>query len=407
MPEEIFTYINPSSSAFTNHGPLQGISVAIQPNVSVRDWPTEAGSFALKGFTAIEDATVIERLKIAGATLVGSAHMSELGLGLDRDTASRILTEGRANVVLMTDMMGEGRIAAARAGAFGFKPTHGLVSRFGLIGLVPSMECFSMLAHKAEDIKKVMDVIVGYDERDFSMDDGGRTGVVPSAGSITSIQSIGVVKECVESLDTHESKAFLRGVDTLRTWGFAISEVSLPDFRLYCPVHHIVGAVEASSSCGKYDGVRYGHRTSAAKNWNDMYLKSRGESFGLLMKTYLFQGAYFQFENYAAFETAGRIRARMVKDVNALFTGVDGLVFPTRRERWHDKAASESVGDIYHECSLTLPANVMGLPAIQIPGFILDEKTDPDLQIVGPRLSDGPLLSLAARLSSTAQGVES
>jgi aspartyl-tRNA(Asn)/glutamyl-tRNA(Gln) amidotransferase subunit A len=407
LPEDIFVYINPPSSAFTHHGPLQGLSIAIQPNMSVQGWPTEAGSFALKGFTAIEDATVIERLKTAGATLVGSAHMSELGLGLNRDTASRILTEGRANAVLMTDMMGEGRIAAARAEAFGFKPTHGLVSRFGLIGLVPSMECFSILAHKAEDIKKVMDVIDGYDERDFSMVDGERTDVVPSAGSIPSIQSIGVVKECVESLDTRESKAFLRGIETLRTWGFAISEISLPDFRLYCPVHQIVGAVEASSSCGKYDGVRYGHRVAAAKNWNDMYLKSRGESFGILMKTYLFQGAYFQFENYAAFEKAGRIRARMVKDVNALFAGIDGLAFPTRRGQRHSESTPESIEDIYHECSLTLPVNVMGLPAIQMPGFIVDKETDYGLQIVGPRLSDGPLLSLAARLLTPSQGVES
>lgn len=407
MPSDVFAYVNLAPPSFIDDGPLRGISIAIQPNMSVCGWPTEAGSVALKGFTAIEDATVIERLKKSGATLVGSARMSELGLGLNGDTAGHILAEGRADVVLMTDMMGEGRIAAARFGAYGFKPTNGIVSRFGLIGLVPSMECFTILSHNAEAIKTVMAVIEGYDERDFSMDDGGRTGFDPSAGSIKSIQSIGVVKECVESLDTNESRAFLKGVETLRTQGFAISEVSLPDFHLYRHVHHIVGAVEASSSCGKYDGVRYGHRTATAKNWNDMYLKSRGESFGLLMKTYLFQGAYFQFENYTAFEKAGRIRARMVKDMNALFHGVDGLAFPTRRGRWHDEAASESVGDIYHECAFTLPANVMGLPAIQIPGFILDEKTDSGLQIMGPRLSDGPLLSLATRLSSTSQGVES
>jgi aspartyl-tRNA(Asn)/glutamyl-tRNA(Gln) amidotransferase subunit A len=162
--------------------------------------------------------------------------------------------------------------------------------------------------------------------------------------------------------------------------------------------------VEASSSCGKYDGVRYGHRTATAKNWNDMYLKSRAECFGLLVKTYLFQGAYFQFENYAAFENASRIRARMVKDFDGLFTEVDVLVFPTRK--WDSPVATaQCVDDIYDVCSLTLPANVMGLPSMQIPGFVLDGNTDLGMQIIGARMSDARLLSLSIRLSQRAKGV--
>ena len=104
------------------------------------------------------------------------------------------------------------------------------------------------------------------------------------------------------------------GTDS-RHWGLTSGKSACPILIFFRTVHHIVGSVEASSSCGKYDGVRYGHRTASAKNWNDMYLKSRAESFGLMIKTYLFQGAYFQFENYAAFENACRIRARLVKEV--------------------------------------------------------------------------------------------
>jgi aspartyl-tRNA(Asn)/glutamyl-tRNA(Gln) amidotransferase subunit A len=162
--------------------------------------------------------------------------------------------------------------------------------------------------------------------------------------------------------------------------------------------------VEASSSCGKYDGVRYGHRTASAKNWNDMYLKSRSECFGLIIKTYLFQGAYFQFENYAAFENASRIRACLVKETNGLFTGADALAFPTRRKELHG-AAAESVDEIYDECALTLPANVLGLPSVQIPGFVVDGKIDFGLQIIGPRMTDATLLFLANRLSRSVEGV--
>jgi aspartyl-tRNA(Asn)/glutamyl-tRNA(Gln) amidotransferase subunit A len=176
-----------------------------------------------------------------------------------------------------------------------------------------------------------------------------------------------------------------------------VREVSLPDFDLFRTVHQVIGSVEASSSCGKYDGVRYGHRAASANNWNEMYLKTRAECFGLTIKTYLFQGAYFQFQNYAAFEKASRIRAGLAKAAGEAFEEVDALAFPTRRRG--SPGAGRDVTGIYDECALTLPANVLGLPALQIPGFVLEGTTDYGLQMVGARFSDTRLLSCAARLS--------
>jgi len=404
METDVFTYINPLPPSPVDHGPLGGKSFIVQPNMSVRDWPTDAGSVALKGFTAIEDATVIDRLQKAGAVIVGSTRMSELGFGLNGDTSGHALSEGCADMAFMTDMMGEARITASRVGIYGFKPTNGIVSRFGLIGLVPSMECFGILTKKPDDITLVMGIIAGSDDRDFSLCKDKMPLFVDAAGKTDSIKSIGMVSECVKNLTEEETAAFRSGMERLTALGFDIREVSLPDFNFFRTVHHIVGSVEASSSCGKYDGVRYGHRTTTAKNWNDMYLKTRSESFGLTIKTYLFQGAYFQFENYAAFKYASQIRARMVKEVNGLFTGIDALAFPTRRKGLH-RAAATSVDDIYDECVLTLPANVLGLPSVQIPGFVLDGNTDFGLQIIGARFTDARLLSLAVLLSRSAEGV--
>jgi aspartyl-tRNA(Asn)/glutamyl-tRNA(Gln) amidotransferase subunit A len=404
MKTEIFTYTNPVPSSSVKQGFLAGKTFSVQPNMSVRGWPTDAGSLALKGFIAIEDATIIERVKNAGAVIVGSTHMSELGFGLNGDTSGLALAEGRTEMAFMTDMMGEARITASRIKAYGFKPTSGIVSRFGLIGLVPSMECFGILATNPNDVATVMGIIAGNDDRDFSLFAGEMPRFDEALGRAPSMNTIGIVNECMEHLSEEETRAFRNGIEKLKALGFGIQEVSLPDFTLFRTVHHIVGSVEASSSCGKYDGVRYGHRTATAKNWNDMYLKSRSECFGLLVKTYLFQGAYFQFENYAAFDNASRIRARLVKDVDGIFTEVDALAFPTRRRDLHAGTAT-SVDDIYDECALTLPANVMGLPSVQIPGFVLDGNTDLGLQIVGARMSDARLLSLAARLSQREKGV--
>lgn len=171
----------------------------------------------------------------------------------------------------------------------------------------------------------------------------------------------------------------------------------MAEFDLFRTVHQVVGAVEASSSAGKYDGVRYGHRAASAKNWNEMYLKSRAESFGLTVKAYLFQGAYFQFENYDAFEDACRIRARLVKAMENLLARVDAVAFPTQR-KGHPADKAETVSRIYEAFLLTLAANVTGLPALQIPGVAGDGAFDPGLQLVGKRLSDARLLSAGARL---------
>lgn len=404
MKTDIFTYINQSPPSTDNHGPLEGKSFSVQPNMSVHGWPTDAGSVALKGFIAIEDATVIERLQKAAAVIVGSTRMSELGFGLNGDTAGALLSEGLADMAFMTDMMGEARITASRVGVYGFKPTNGIVSRFGLIGLVPSMESFGLLAHKPDDIALAMGIITGNDGRDFSLHEGEIPQFSEATGTDDSIKRIGIVRECMNNLTDEEMVAFRGGMEKLTAMRFDIRETSLADFDLFRTVHHIVGSVEASSSCGKYDGVRYGHRTASAKNWNDMYLKSRSECFGLIIKTYLFQGAYFQFENYAAFENASRIRARLVKETNGLFTGADALAFPTRRKDSRGTTA-QSVDDIYDECALTLPANVLGLPSVQIPGFVVHGKIDFGLQIIGPRMTDSALLSLANRLSRSVEGV--
>jgi aspartyl-tRNA(Asn)/glutamyl-tRNA(Gln) amidotransferase subunit A len=410
MQTDPFAYLNPSpalcgqdTAMSPEQAPLAGKSFVIQPNLSVRGWPAEAGSLALKGFVALEDATVVERLRTAGATLLGSARMSEMGLGLAGDTVGQILSAARADMALMTDMMGEARLTAARIGLYGFKPTQGIVSRFGLTGLAPSLESHGMLARTPEDIAALMNVIAGDDGRDFSMQVGRAALFDQAAAAENPLRSVGIIRQCLKTLDEKENLAFGRGLERLKASGCSVTEVELPDYDLFRAVHHVIGAVEASSSCGKFDGVRYGHRTAAAKNWNDMYLKTRAESFGPLLKMYLFQGAYFQFENYGAFEKSCRIRARLVQNVNQLFAGVDALASPTRRCRAHDEPAA-GMEDLYDDFVLTLPANVAGIPAVQIPGYCSDAGTDCGFQLLGPRLSDASLLAFAGRLSHATQG---
>lgn len=397
---EVFSHFDPSPPSHANGGPLLGKRAAVQCSISVKGWPTEAGSRALQGYVPLEDATAVERLKSAGSTLVGNTRTCELGFGLFGDCAARAVEDGHADVALMTDTMGQSRVAAACSGLFGLKPTYGRVSRFGLVGLVPSMDCCSILGADLEDVAAVFKTIEGRDDRDPSMADcrGAALGA-DRGGDEGPKLSAGIVTQCIDSLDPGERRVFGEALERVRRAGIDIREVEWEDFDLFRAAHNLIGSVEASSACGKFDGVRYGHCAAGAKNWNEMYLKSRGESFGLALKAYLFQGAYFQFENYPAFERACRIRARLAAESAKLFSGLDLLIFPARRAAV-DVTRADTVEQVYSAFSLTLPANVTGQPALTLPGFMPTPSGDLGLQLVGPLFGDELLLGAARRLSS-------
>ena len=265
--DSIFFYQNPEQSAGSGKGALQKLKVAVQPNIFVKGWPTEAGSAALAGFKALEDAAVVERLSGAGAVLIGSTAMSEFGFGLKGSQAGCALGKKSADVELMLDMAGEARLAAAREGVCGFKPSYGLISRIGLVGLIPSMETCGILARDIKSIREILKTIAGPDERDFSLSDEKMPDF--SAQDIDPAKTtLGIIPDVVNGLPSDQRASFAKICDALKKDGFQIKELSFPDFSQFLLVHQIVGSVEASSCAGRYDSVRYGQRVPGAKNCN-------------------------------------------------------------------------------------------------------------------------------------------
>jgi len=402
MPE-VFTYRNAPPSRIAPEGALAGLRVTVQPNLAVRGWLCEAGSRALSGYTALQDATVVARLVQAGAVLSGSSRMAELGFGLAGDTSVRTIVDGHADVALITDTMGEVRLAAAGAGLFGLKPTYSLVSRHGLAGLVPSMESIGLAAADPGRIAETLAVMAGADPDDPSMPDDCTAGFSAALPSGTGSLTAGIIEESLSSLDPDERLAFDASVARLGVAGLAIQTLNLADYGLFQDAHHVIAAVEASSSAGKFDGVRYGHRSTAGKNWNEMYLNTRAESFGPLIKPFLFQGAYFQFERYPAFENACRLRGRLLGAVDDLLGQVDLIVLPTRHPA-SDAMRAATIEATYTAFALTLPASVTGHPVLQVPNPGLAADQDTGLQLIGRRLDDGRLLAIGQHLSSAARG---
>ncbi|MDD5495237.1 MAG: amidase family protein, partial [Dehalococcoidia bacterium] len=170
MIDTVFVYRNSEASAPVE-GQLKGLKIAIQPNISVAGWPTEAGSNALVNYKALEDATIVQKLRQAGGTLCGSTRMSEFGFGLEGSSAGEALRQQAADAEMVLDFMGESRLAALRAAVCGFKPSYGLVSRYGLVDLIPSMECCGILSGSIKNIRDILKAIAGPDELDFSLPD--------------------------------------------------------------------------------------------------------------------------------------------------------------------------------------------------------------------------------------------
>ena len=397
--DSIFFYQNPEQSAGSGKGALQKLKVTVQPNIFVKGWPTEAGSAALAGFKALEDAAVVERLSGAGAVLIGSTAMSEFGFGLKGSQAGCALGKKSADVELMLDMAGEARLAAAREGVCGFKPSYGLISRIGLVGLIPSMESCGILARDIKSIREILKTIAGPDERDFSLSDEKMPDF--SAQDIDPAKTtLGIIPDVVNGLPSDQRASFAKICDALKKDGFQIKELSFPDFSQFLLVHQIVGSVEASSCAGRYDSVRYGQRVPGAKNWNEMYLQSRGAAFGTLLKSYLFQGAFFQFEKYDAYDDACRLRARLVKEMQTAAGQADALILPTVNPA--ADLQKDSLADLYAQFAYTAFANVTGRPALHLP-----TANGMGLQLSAKRLDDGRLLSLGQYLLSHRQGGKS
>jgi len=395
--DSIFCQRNPDISD-TSSGLLHGKKIATQPNIPVAGWPAEAGSQALAGFKALEDAAVIERLTKNGANITGATHMSEFGFGLAGSAAGLAIAKNEADAELILDLAGEARLAAARAAVWGFKPGYGLVPRVGITGLIPSMETCGILSKTPGDIRAVLKAIAGPDERDFSQPDQAPPDF--SSGSIEPKKiTLGVIDEAANALPAQDRDAFKKEIDELKKAGFSIKTLSWPDYALCLTVHQIVGSVEASSCAGRYDSVRYGKRAPGAKNWNEMYLQSRCASFGTLLKSYLIQGAFFQFERYAAYENACRIRARLVKDAERLATQAGALVFPVQNAATPD--APETLADLYKQFAHTAHANITGFPALYVPPSAANW---PGLQLIGPQNAEARVIAVGEYLFSQRTG---
>ena len=403
-------------------GPLDGIPVGLKDVIAVEGQPLTCSSKMLANFVSPYDATVSRKLKAAGAILWGRMNMDEFAMGSSTENsafgptanpwdlsrvpggssggAAAAVAAGELPIALGSDTGGSIRQPAAFCGIVGLKPTYGLVSRYGLAAFASSLDQIGTLTRTVEDAALLLGAIAGHDPLDST---SFQTEIPDYRAELARRKGpwrLGVPREFFgEGLDPEVGDAVKKAIAFYRSSGCEIKEVSLPLAAEYAvAVYYLIATAEASSNLARYDGIRYGHRSTQAKDAVDLYFQSRAEGFGEEVKRRIILGTHVLSSGYydAYYLRAQKVRTLIRNEFVDVFRDCDALLSPTTPtaafklgEKSSDPLAMY-LNDIY-----TISVNLAGLPGISIPCGFTGAGLPIGLQLIGQPFQEAGLLAIA------------
>ncbi len=427
-----YVNFNPSpNQSVTPKGPLSGIPISLKDNIVTNGWETTCSSKILKGFVPPYDATIVRKLKEAGAYVFGKCNMDEFAFGSSCETSCYGPTHNPWNLdyvpggssggsaaavagdlaiaALGSDTGGSIRQPASFCGVVGLKPTYGRVSRYGLIAFGSSLDQIGPITKTVEDSAILLNVLAGHDECDSTSADIPVPDYTSFLGKDVKGLNIGLPKEYfVKGLDPEVEKAVRQAVKVFQDLGASVVEVSLPHMKYAVAVYYIVAVAEASSNLGRFDGVEYGFRAEA-QNLKEMYFETRSQGFGaeakrrILLGTFVLSAGY-----YDAYYLKGlKVRTLIKQDFDQAFQKVDVILGPTAPtppfkigEKMNDPL-SMYLSDIY-----TISANLAGVPAMSIPCGFSSKNLPIGLQLTAKPFEEGTLFRAASAYEATTKWYE-
>jgi aspartyl-tRNA(Asn)/glutamyl-tRNA(Gln) amidotransferase subunit A len=407
---------------------LQGVPVAIKDNIATLETPTTCGSRILAGYVSPFEATVVERLRSAGAVVLGKTNMDEFAMGSSTEHSaygptrnprdpSRVpggssggsaaaVAAGIVRIALGSETGGSVRQPASFCGVVGVKPTYGRVSRYGLVAFASSVDQVGVLAQSVDDAALALGIIAGRDPRDATsanqdVPDYRRavrqaaTGATPLAGVV-----VGRPREYFpDGLHPGVRERCEIALAALAELGATIRDVSLPHTTYAIPVYYIVVPAEASSNLARFDGVRYGARVQA-ESVTAMYDATRSHGFGaevtrrILLGTYVLSAGYYD----AYYKRAQDVQTLITADFRRVFAdGIDLLFTPTAPTPAFKLGSISDPYEMYLNDIFTATANLSGVPAISVP-IGTAEGLPVGGQIIAPHFGEAPMLAAAAAL---------
>lgn len=404
-------------------GILLGIPISIKDNICIRGYPTTCGSKILEDFIAPYDATVIKKLKEEGAIFIGKTNMDEFAMGSSTENSAFFPTHnpwdlervpggssgGSAAAVALrmglgslgSDTGGSIRQPAAFCGVVGFKPTYGLVSRYGLVAFASSLDQIGPFGLTVEDTAIILRVIAGNDPKDST----SAPVEIPDyltliKENVTTRFKIGLPKEYFFFEIDPEINNKIEEVVKLLKNKHEIREISLPHTEYALATYYIIAPAEASSNLARYDGVKYGLRIESS-NLIEMYKKTRGKGFGKEVKRRIMLGTYALSAGYydAFYLKASKVRTLILRDFIEAFKEVDLILTPVTPTP--PFKLGERITDplqMYLSDIFTIPVNLAGLPGISLPIGLTSTNLPIGIQIIGPHFREDLVLSLAYQI---------
>ena len=401
--------------------PLLGVPIALKDVLAVKNQPLGCASKILAKFTSPYDATVVEKLKAAGAIVFGRLNMDEFAMGSSTENSAYVTTRnpwdtsripggssgGSAAAVaadeclatLGSDTGGSIRQPAALCGCVGLKPTYGRVSRYGLVAFASSLDQIGPFTKDIRDASTILSVISGRDERDStSVPEPVPDYTAALTGNIKGLK-IGLPKEYfIGGLDKEVTDAVNAAVKQLEKLGAEIVEISLPHTDYAVAVYYIIATAEASANLARFDGIRYGLRVDGADPI-ELYSKTRGAGFGPEVKRRIILGTYVLSSGYydAYYLRAQKVRTLIRQDFLKAFEKVDLVVTPTTpTPAFKAGEKSDDPMQMYLSDIFTISCNLAGIPGVSLPcGFSTNPKLPIGLQLLGKPFGEETLLRAA------------
>ena len=401
--------------------PLLGIPLALKDLICAQGERTTCASRSLENFVAPYDATVTERLKAAGAVIVGKTNMDEFAMGSSNENSYFKPTKnpwdttrvpggssgGSAAAVaaqeclgaLGSDTGGSIRQPASFCGVTGLKPTYGRVSRFGLVAFASSLDQIGPMAQTAADSALLLNVIGGHDSRDSTSANIPLPDFMQALDRDVRGMKMGVPKEYFTSgIDPEVEKSALTAIAKLESLGMERVEISLPHTEYAVACYYILACAEASANLSRYDGVRYGFRSESRENLLDMYANTRAEGFGEEVKRRILLGAFVLSSGYydAYYLKGQQARTLIKQDFDAAYKKCDVIVAPNspmpafKLGEKTDDPLQMYLSDIY-----TISANLAGIPAISIPCGFTSGGLPVGLQLMAKHFAEETLLNVS------------
>ncbi|MGZ4089522.1 MAG: Asp-tRNA(Asn)/Glu-tRNA(Gln) amidotransferase subunit GatA [Bacteroidia bacterium] len=405
-------------------GKLAGVIIGLKDNICYKGHKVSASSKILESFESLYSATVVEKLLLEDAIIIGRLNCDEFAMGSSNENsafgkvlnplnekcvpggssggAAVAVAANLCHVTLGSDTGGSIRQPASFTGTVGLKPTYGRVSRYGLIAYASSFDQIGPIAKNVEDAAVVLEIISGQDKHDNTSSSKKVEAYSMEINSGKKFK-IAYLKECVEAegLDPEVKKAVVAQLENFKNEGHTVEAVSFPFLEYLVPTYYVLTTAEASSNLSRFDGIHYGYRSPNATDLESTYKKSRSEGFGAEVKRRIMLGTFVLSAGYYdAYYNKGQKVRRIIHDkTNEILNTYDLIITPSTPGTAFEfgKNSADPI-KMYLEDIFTVQANIAGVPAISVPCGIHSNGLPMGIQIMAGYFEESKMLNLAKQV---------